>query len=140
MIKWLPNSMGISPVHPKCIPYYEKMKELGMVLLVHTGEEKAVISHDELQKFGNPLLLRKPLDLGVKIIMAHCASLGQNRYIYIFIFFFILFFFFFIFIFIFILFIIFFFFFIIFYYFLLFFHFFIFLFFYFSKFFLFQGH
>ena len=85
MIKWLPNSMGISPVHPKCIPYYEKMKELGMVLLVHTGEEKAVISHDELQKFGNPLLLRKPLDLGVKIIMAHCASLGQNRYIYIFI-------------------------------------------------------
>eukprot|EP01091_Cochliopodium_minus_P000675 TRINITY_DN10592_c0_g1_i1.p1 TRINITY_DN10592_c0_g1~~TRINITY_DN10592_c0_g1_i1.p1 ORF type:complete len:629 (-),score=151.14 TRINITY_DN10592_c0_g1_i1:4-1890(-) len=79
MIKWLPNSMGIDPQHKLCIPYYEKVKELGMVILVHTGEEKAVVSHDDLQKFGNPLVLRTPLDMGVKIIMAHCATLGQNK-------------------------------------------------------------
>lgn len=28
--------------------------------------------------YGNPLLLRKPLNMGVPVIMAHCASLGQN--------------------------------------------------------------
>lgn len=55
------------------------MKELNMVLLVHTGEEKAVVGTDKkYQRLGNPLLLKTPLDLGVKVIMAHCASLGKN--------------------------------------------------------------
>ena len=48
-----------------------------MVLLTHAGEEFALESHGQ-QYLGNPLLLRKPLDCGVKVIIAHCASAGQN--------------------------------------------------------------
>ena len=28
--------------------------------------------------YGNPLLFRRPLDMGVQILMAHCASLGTD--------------------------------------------------------------
>ena len=77
MVKWLPNAMGIDPSDPRCDPFYQRMKELDLVLLSHTGEEKAVEA-DEDQKLGNPLHLRRPLDHGVKVIAAHCAGLGEN--------------------------------------------------------------
>jgi predicted TIM-barrel fold metal-dependent hydrolase len=76
-IKWLPNSMGIDPSSSLLNSYYEKVKELDMVILSHVGYEAAV-DGGEFQKLGNPLLFRKPLDLGVKIIMAHCASLNEG--------------------------------------------------------------
>ena len=78
MLKWLPNAMGINPADPKCDRFYQKMKELDLVLLSHGGEEKAVEA-DEDQKLGNPLLLRRALDHGVKVIVAHCAGLGENE-------------------------------------------------------------
>jgi predicted TIM-barrel fold metal-dependent hydrolase len=78
MLKWLPNAMGIDPSDPKCEPFYRKLKELGVVLLTHGGEEKAVEAEED-QRFGNPLLLRFPLDLGVKMVVAHCAGLGDNE-------------------------------------------------------------
>jgi predicted TIM-barrel fold metal-dependent hydrolase len=78
MIKWLPNAMGIDPSNPKCDGYYKKMKNLGLILLSHGGEEKAVESEED-QKLGNPLLLRRALDHGVKVIVAHCAGLGTNE-------------------------------------------------------------
>ncbi len=78
ILKWLPNAMGINPSDPRCDPFYQRMKELNIVLLSHGGEEKAVEA-DEDQKLGNPLLLRRPLDLGVKVVVAHCAGLGDNK-------------------------------------------------------------
>jgi uncharacterized protein len=78
IVKWLPNAMGIDPSDPHCDPFYGKMKELDLILLSHGGEEKAVKA-DEDQKLGNPLLLRRPLDAGVKVIVAHCAGLGDNE-------------------------------------------------------------
>ncbi|MEK6623425.1 MAG: amidohydrolase, partial [Bdellovibrionota bacterium] len=75
-IKWLPNSMRIDPSRPQLDAYYDKVKELDMTILTHVGEERAV-EGDQFQKLGNPLLYRKPLDKGVKIIMAHVASLGN---------------------------------------------------------------
>ncbi len=77
MIKWLPNAMGISPSDPRCDPFYQRMRELDLVLLSHTGEEKAVEAEED-QKLGNPLHLRRPLDHGIKVIAAHCAGLGEN--------------------------------------------------------------
>ena len=77
IIKWLPNAMGIDPADPQCDPYYKKVRELGLVLLTHSGEEKAV-DGEEAQALGNPLRLRRALDAGVKVIVAHCASLGSN--------------------------------------------------------------
>ena len=78
MVKWLPNAMGIDPSNPKCDDFYRKMKELNVTLLSHGGEEKAVQSVED-QKLGNPLLLRRALDHGVKVIVAHCAGLGFNE-------------------------------------------------------------
>jgi predicted TIM-barrel fold metal-dependent hydrolase len=78
VVKWLPNAMGIDPSDPKCDPFYEKMKELELILLSHGGEEKAVEAKED-QKLGNPLLLRRALDHGVKVIVAHCAGLGSNE-------------------------------------------------------------
>jgi mannonate dehydratase len=54
------------------------MKELELILLSHGGEEKAVEAEED-QKLGNPLLLRRALDHGVKVIVAHCAGLGTNE-------------------------------------------------------------
>ena len=76
-VKWLPTAMNIDPSSPKCDPFYAAMKSLKVPLISHAGEEKAVHA-EERQRLGNPLLLRRPLEQGVKVVVAHCASLGQN--------------------------------------------------------------
>lgn len=76
-IKWLPNAMGINPADARIGEFYLKMKEYEMILISHSGEEDA-INCKGYQKLGNPLLLRGPLDAGVKVIAAHCASSGKN--------------------------------------------------------------
>lgn len=76
-LKWLPNAQGIDAADPKFDLFYKRMAELGMILLTHTGEEKALASKGA-QAFGNPLRFRRALDAGVTVIMAHCASLGKN--------------------------------------------------------------
>jgi predicted TIM-barrel fold metal-dependent hydrolase len=78
IVKWLPNAMGIDPSDPGCDSFYQKMKQLDLILLSHGGEEKAVEAEED-QKLGNPLLLRRALDHGVKVIVAHCAGLGDNQ-------------------------------------------------------------
>ncbi len=78
LVKWLPNSMGMDPASPKCDAYYAKLVELDLTLLSHTGEEQAVDAR-ERQKLGNPLRLRRALDAGVRVIAAHCASLGEDE-------------------------------------------------------------
>lgn len=78
VVKWLPNAMGIDPSDQRCDSFYQKMKQLDLILLSHGGEEKAVEAKED-QKLGNPLLLRRALDHGVKVIIAHCAGLGTNE-------------------------------------------------------------
>lgn len=78
LVKWLPNAMGIDPLSGRHDAFYRRMAELGLVLLSHAGEEKAV-ELDEDQELGNPLRLRRPLRAGVKVIVAHCAGQGRVR-------------------------------------------------------------
>ena len=78
LVKWLPNAMGIDPSHPLTHQFYGKMAEHGMILISHAGEEQAVKAQ-EFQALGNPLLLRTPLNHGVRVIAAHCASLGTCK-------------------------------------------------------------
>ncbi len=78
LIKWLPNAQGMDASDPRLDPYYAKVREHGMTILTHVGEEQAVES-DEDQRFGNPLLFRRALDQGVRIIMAHGGSLGTDE-------------------------------------------------------------
>lgn len=77
IVKWLPNAMGIDPAEPKCDAFYAAMARLGMVLLSHAGIEHAVDS-EGAQEFGNPLRLRRALDHGVRVVVAHCGSLGES--------------------------------------------------------------
>lgn len=79
VIKWLPNSMGIDPADEICVPFYCKVAELGMSLLVHVGDEHSVNAAFVDNSLGNPLKLRRPLDCGVKVIAAHCATEGTNE-------------------------------------------------------------
>ncbi|MCL4164749.1 UNVERIFIED_CONTAM: hypothetical protein GTU68_019707, partial [Idotea baltica] len=76
-IKWLPPGMGIDPASPKCDAFYKKAADLNMPIITHTGKESAVQGGD--QNHGNPLRLRRGFDHGVRIIMAHCASDGDDE-------------------------------------------------------------
>ncbi len=75
-VKWLPSAMNIDLRDARCAPFYARLAASGVPLIVHCGEEKAApgAGRDEL---GNPLLVRVPLAQGVRVIVAHCASLGQ---------------------------------------------------------------
>jgi predicted TIM-barrel fold metal-dependent hydrolase len=76
IVKWLPSAMGIDPADERNRPFYERMRSLDMILLSHGGGEAAVEA--ESQHYGNPLLLRAALDAGIKVIVAHFASLGED--------------------------------------------------------------
>lgn len=76
-VKWLPNAQHIDPSSPRCDEMYRALARLGLPLLTHAGHEAAVEAEEE-QKLGNPLLLRRALDAGVKVIVAHCASSGHG--------------------------------------------------------------
>ena len=77
-VKWLPSAMGIDPAAKRCKPFYRALAKLEMPLISHAGEERAVLGA-EAQEFGNPLRLRAALDEGVRVVAAHCASLGEDR-------------------------------------------------------------
>jgi predicted TIM-barrel fold metal-dependent hydrolase len=77
LVKWLPNAMGMDPADPRCDAFYAAMARLKLTLLTHAGTEHAVESAAS-QEFGNPLRLRRALDAGVRVFVAHCASLGQG--------------------------------------------------------------
>lgn len=76
-IKWLPSGMGIDPSSPQCDPFYQKLHDLNLPIISHTGRESAVQGGD--QSFGNPLKMRRALDAGVRVVLAHCASDGEDE-------------------------------------------------------------
>lgn len=76
-VKWLPPAMGINPGSKLCDDFYDVLAKNKIPLLVHAGGELAVAGHGG-QDLGNPLLLRRPLERGVKVLVAHCASSGQG--------------------------------------------------------------
>jgi len=73
-IKLLPNSQGIDLAHPDHQPFWQRMAELGIPLLTHTSFEHTIPVVE--QEYGEPERLRAPLDEGVTVIAAHCASSG----------------------------------------------------------------
>ncbi|MBI5364185.1 MAG: amidohydrolase family protein [Planctomycetes bacterium] len=77
LCKWLPNAMGIDPMDPKCDAFYAKAAELGVALLSHSGDEHAVDA-EGAQDLGNPLRLRRALEHGATVVLAHCATLGEG--------------------------------------------------------------
>jgi mannonate dehydratase len=77
-VKWLPAAMGMDPASPLCDRFYGAASRLRLPLISHAGLERAVMGSD-VQDYGNPLKLRRALDAGVRVVVAHCASMGQDR-------------------------------------------------------------
>jgi len=75
-IKWLPSAQNIDPADSRCDRFFAKLAALKMPLITHAGDERAV--HGFGEHLGNPLRLRHPLDAGVRVVVAHCASLGDG--------------------------------------------------------------
>jgi mannonate dehydratase len=75
-IKWIPAAQGIDPAAAACDNFYARLVQLDLPLITHAGEERATPGDDAL---GNPLRLRRALEHGVRVVMAHCASMGASR-------------------------------------------------------------
>lgn len=76
-VKWLPPAMGIDPGSKLCNRFYDAMARHDLPLITHGGEEKAVEGAHQ-PAFGNVLKLRRPLERGVRVVVAHCASMGRD--------------------------------------------------------------
>lgn len=78
-IKWIPCVMNIDPdsEDSRLTQFYKKMIELDLMLLSHTGDEHTFLFSDN--KLCDPNKLTKPLDLGVKVIASHLATLGKSN-------------------------------------------------------------
>ncbi|THF62229.1 amidohydrolase family protein [Pseudothauera rhizosphaerae] len=76
-VKWLPPAMGIDPASPACDRFYRALAELDLPLITHVGEEQAVHGAGR-PEWSNPLRLRRALDQGVRVVLAHCATVGED--------------------------------------------------------------
>jgi hypothetical protein len=72
LLKLLPCVQIVDPSLPKYRAFWKRMAELGLPLLAHTGGEFSLPTYrPELQ---DPNCLQVPLELGVKVIAAHCGA------------------------------------------------------------------
>ena len=75
LIKWMPPQ-SIPPDSDLLDVYYEKLHQLGMTLIAHSGPEHAIPTNEgnlHWADWGNPLRFRKALEKGVDVILAHCG-------------------------------------------------------------------
>ena len=72
LIKWIPSTMEIDPMNPKCIPFYSYLAKHNIMLLSHTGVEHALKnSHTYL---NHPHRLKLAVESGVKVIASHSGT------------------------------------------------------------------
>src|SRR4051812_39315830 len=72
LMKCLPNCQNIDPSDVRYRRFWERMAEARLPLLAHTGGENTVPVVNA--KLADPKLLRLPLECGVTVIAAHCAT------------------------------------------------------------------
>ena len=77
-MKWLPAAQQMRPDDPAVLPFLEALAAHDFTLIAHVGREEAVDA-DDYQSWGNPLRMRPALDAGVKVVMAHFASMGEDE-------------------------------------------------------------
>ena len=75
-VKWIPSAMNIDPAARRCDPFYDALKRLNLPLISHGGYEHPLLGSGSLEVLNNPLALRRPLERGVRVVVAHCASTG----------------------------------------------------------------
>ena len=73
LIKWLPATQRIDPGHPGHREFYRRLEESGVPILVHSGGSENVFAEVD-PRLKDMRLLRRPLEQGVKVIVAHCGA------------------------------------------------------------------
>jgi predicted TIM-barrel fold metal-dependent hydrolase len=71
-LKLLPNCHDVNCSRPAYDAFWEKMADAGLPMLAHTGGEMTVPVANV--GYQDPAYLRRPLEIGVKVIAAHAAS------------------------------------------------------------------
>jgi uncharacterized protein len=85
MLKLLPNCHNVDCNDGRYRKFWERMAEAKLPLLAHTGGEHTVPVFDK--KLSHPHVLRLPLECGVTVIAAHCATksgLTDREYFHVF--------------------------------------------------------
>ncbi|MGZ4963497.1 MAG: amidohydrolase family protein [Limisphaerales bacterium] len=72
MMKCLPNCHNIDCSNPRYKKFWDRMAHHRLPLLAHTGGEHTVKVINK--KYSDPRILRLPLECGVNVIAAHCAT------------------------------------------------------------------
>ncbi|RYD31443.1 MAG: hypothetical protein EOP86_17905, partial [Verrucomicrobiaceae bacterium] len=82
MLKILPNCHNIDCSRPAYRRFWERLAQVGLPLLAHTGGEHTVPQYHPAH--ASPAGLQLPLECGVNVIAAHCATksgLGDPDYL-----------------------------------------------------------
>lgn len=77
LIKWIPSIMHFDPADKKFAAFYQKMAELDIPLLTHTGMEKSFPNTNDA--LADPRRLELALNNGVTVIAAHIATTGKSE-------------------------------------------------------------
>jgi len=78
-IKWLPPAQNIDPACELIRPFYRALRELGFILMSHTGNEHTLRVRDVDQDLADPLRLAQALEEGVTVVMLHAGREGIER-------------------------------------------------------------
>jgi hypothetical protein len=73
LIKWLPATQRIDPEDPSLGPFYRRLAESGIPLLVHSGGSENTFAQVDARLKDLRLLLA-PLRAGVRVIVAHLGA------------------------------------------------------------------
>lgn len=76
--KWMASAQLLDfdaeEAQPKLEKFYKRMAEIKLPLLYHTGIETSIpAAKDGYDKFNSPIYIKKALDMGVTVILAHCG-------------------------------------------------------------------
>lgn len=77
--KFLQNYWGVDTGEERYRPYFEKLAELDIPLIVHIGSESSIHSFKECESIE---MLNHPLECGVKVIAAHMALSYEPLHIF----------------------------------------------------------
>ena len=78
-VKWLPAAQSIDPASERCDAFFAALARLRLPIIIHCGEEKAVQGGVSQEHFGNPLRVRRAMEAGVRVVVAHCGSVGEDE-------------------------------------------------------------
>lgn len=77
--KFLQNYWGVDTREARYRPYFDKLSQRGLPLIVHVGSESSVHSYKSCESIE---MLDHPLDAGVQVICAHMALSYELRRIF----------------------------------------------------------